>query len=58
MSKFLFITSVSFLKRGTNSLIPIRVQSLLDHTGRMDLLPIDRDDREWIRHTEDIALDQ
>jgi hypothetical protein len=39
-------------------LIPVRVQSLLDHRGRMSLFSIDGDNGEGIRQAKDITLGQ
>jgi hypothetical protein len=41
-----------------NSLIPVWVQSTLDDGCSVDLLPVHRDNREWIRDSEDIPLDK
>ena len=41
-----------------SSLVPVRVQSLLDHRSSMNLFPIHRDDSERVREPEDVALDE
>ena len=38
------------------TLVPVRVQSLLDDTSCVRLLSVDRDDRERVRKTEDLAF--
>ena len=40
------------------ALVPIGIQSLPDDAGRMGLLCIHRDHREWIREAKDLALGQ